>query len=45
MIEKLDPREIADLYDVPVWLVSPKFPKTRKELWRWRLRRLRRWWT
>jgi len=45
MIEKLNPRAISDLYGVPVWLVSSAFPRTRREVWRWRLNRLRRWWT
>ena len=44
MPEGLDPREVADAYNVPVWLVSREHPRTFTEAWRWRLRWFRRKW-
>lgn len=34
-------REIAKLYDVPPWLVRSDIPRTRREVWRYRTRRIR----
>jgi hypothetical protein len=43
MVDKLKAREVAEIYDVPPWLIDKDTPKTTRELWWWRLRHVRRW--